>query len=285
MRVIYIDSLFAINLAVNYLILLVTAKITAVPTARLRLAAAALLGAIYAVLAVFPSWGFLTAVPMRIVSGVAMVVIAFWGKQGLLRLGLIFFAVSAAFGGVIYAVSLAIGGSLIDGHVQLPISMPVLIVSFAICYGVMSLVFNRLGRDMGERLVTVEISRGSKSVRLKGLYDTGNSLTDPISGGGVFVAETQAVESLFSAETKTLLLSAATKNPADLLEKLAGCPDGLGFYLIPYTAVGTQSAFLLAFRPERVCVDGKEKKGTAIALSPTRVSDGGRYNILINGGT
>jgi len=284
MHIIYIDTLFLLNGIVNYLLLLATAKIGAAHISRLRIGLGALFGAGYAVAAVFPLFGFLLTAPMRLVSGGAMVLLVFGGKRGILRLALIFFAVSAAFGGAIYAASLMAGGPAYDGHHVLPISLKVLVVSFALCYGVMSLVFHRLGRDMGTKLVEVEITRRGRSATLTGLLDTGNSLVDPVSGGAVLVAETAALRPLFGPATAALLTGPLTDNPVELLPQLRDAPDGLGLYLLPYTAVGTRSGFLLAFRPDSVRIDEKDVQGVAVALSPARVSDGGRYTALINGG-
>ncbi|MCL2588814.1 MAG: sigma-E processing peptidase SpoIIGA [Oscillospiraceae bacterium] len=280
MRIIYIDTLFLLNLLVNYLLLLATAKIGAVHISRLRIGLGALCGAGYAVAAVLPGLGFLLTAPMRLVSGVLMLLLVFGGKRYLLRLGLIFFAVSAAFGGAIYAISLMSGGAAYDGVHVLPISLKVLIVAFALCYGVMSLVFARLGRDTGTRLVQVEITRRGRSASFIGLVDTGNSLVDPVTGGAVFVVETEAVTTLFTSATLELLQGSLADQPVELLPLL----QNSGLYLLPFTAVGTRGGFLLAFRPDRAVIDGKETPGVAVALSPARVSDGGRYSALINGG-
>ena len=213
-----------------------------------------------------------------------MVLLAFGGKRGLLRITLIFFAVSAAFGGAIYAISLVAGGPAYDGHHVLPISLRVLVVTFALCYGVMSLVFQRLGRNTGTRLLQIELTRRGRSATLTGLVDTGNSLTDPLTGGSVLVAETEALCSLFDPATAKLLTGPLADTPVELLPKLQDTLESPGLYLLPYTAVGTRGGLLLAFRPDSARIDGKEKGGVVVALSPSRVSDGGRYAALIPAG-
>lgn len=281
-RIVYIDSLFILNLAVNYLILLATAKIAAVQIRRWRLGLGALFGAVYAVLTVFPSLEFLALPLMRVVSGAAMLLVAFGGARGLLRLAVILFAVSAAFGGVLFAVSLAVGSGTGDGAVQLPFSLKILLISFALCYGIFSLVFARLGRNAGGKLLQTQITHQGKSVQLTALLDTGHSLADPLTGGSVLVAEFGAILPLFTPGVRRCLEGSDAALPIDTVCKLANLPDAPRFYLIPYTAVGTQSSFLPAFRPECVTIEGKAKRGMAIALSPTRVSDGGRYAALVN---
>ena len=284
MGVIYLDTLFLLNLVVNYLILLAVAKIAGLCVSRWRIGLGACLGASYAVLAVFPQLGFLATAPMKVVSGVLMAFVVFGRKQGILRLLVIFFAVSAAFGGAVYAIALGLGTGAGAGQLYLPISLRVLLVSFALCWGAMSLVFRRLGRDIGGKLLQIEVFRRGKSASFMGLLDTGHSLTDPVTGGGVLVAEVEAVAPLFSSEALQLLKGPEAARPVELFSALQACSDGLGFYLIPYTAVGVREGFLLAFRPERVQIEGKVKVGVSVAISPTRVSDDGRYTALVNGG-
>ena len=55
MTVVYIDALFLLNLIVNYLLLLAAAKLAGEPLRRLRLAAGAALGGLYAAAIFFVS--------------------------------------------------------------------------------------------------------------------------------------------------------------------------------------------------------------------------------------
>ena len=280
MEIVYIDTLLFLNFAVNYLLLLATAKISCLPISRWRIAGGAFLGATYAVLSVLPQFGFFLLAPMRIVSGVFMVLLVFGGQKSLLRLSLIFFAVSAAFGGMIFALSLMAEDFVPSSGFAFPVSMQVLIASFLLCYGAITLVFQRMGRNTGQKLIALKIVRDGKNVSLSALVDTGNSLTDPISGGGVFVLEARQCLPLFSLEVGEILGRLSKENPVDLLEKLRNSKESPRFYLIPYTAIGVSSGFMLAFRADKVYIDQKENKAKTVALSPTPVSDGGRYAAL-----
>ena len=279
MTTLYVDALFVLNLAVNYLLLLATAKISAIHISRLKIAGGALLGALYAVLAFFPQFGFLLLAPMRLVSGISMVLVAFGAKRRFLRICLIFFAVSAAFGGLIFAMSLLSGSPSAPGHLYIPINPQVLVISFLLCYFLMSLVFSRLGRDVGSRLLEISITRRGKTISCKGLLDTGHTLSDPMTGAAVLVIETDTVLSLFSDQAVSCLKNAHT--PIDCIQHLEKTSDKGSLYLIPYTSVGVSSSFLLAFRPDILRIDGKETRGISVALSPTQVSDGGRYAALV----
>jgi hypothetical protein len=53
------------------------------------------------------------------------------------------------------------------------------------------------------------------------------------------------------------------------------------FRLIPYKTVNKSFDLLLAFKPEKILIDGALSKNALVALSPARISDGGAYAALI----
>ena len=56
MTVVYLDRVVLLNLAVDYLLLLATARLAGLPLRRGRLAQAAALGALYAAAVFLPGW-------------------------------------------------------------------------------------------------------------------------------------------------------------------------------------------------------------------------------------
>ena len=111
MDVIYLDSLFGLNLLIDYCLVLVSARVCGVVLRRWRYALAALIGALYAALMVLPGFGWLANGMMKLALGAAMALIAFGGEAHLVRCTVVFFAVSAAFGGAVYAASMLAGVS------------------------------------------------------------------------------------------------------------------------------------------------------------------------------
>jgi len=278
MRVIYADVLFVLNLAVNYLVLLATAKISAVYIKRLKILLGAALGGAYAVAAVLIAQSLIQSIWFKIGAAVLMLLVCFGRERGLLRIALIFFAVSAAFGGIVLAVSLIGGGGAHEALV--PVSLKVLLPSFAATYAVTALVFKKLGRRRAGGFVHIVIKNSGRKTELNSLIDTGNSLTDPISGGKVLIAEADALAPLFERKVAEIICS-GSKNPTQMLENLSGCDTA--FRLIPYSAVGLERGLLLAFKPESITVNGKNTEGMLVAVSPTRLSEGGIYSAIIGG--
>ena len=94
--VVYIDSLFLLNLIVDYLLLLGAARLSGAVLHRPRLALGAVLGAAYACAVFLPGLGFLTHPAVELAIGGAMSLIAFGGGPRLLRSFLAFLALAVS---------------------------------------------------------------------------------------------------------------------------------------------------------------------------------------------
>lgn len=266
METVYIDSLFFINLLTDYLLCLASARICGVGLKRLRYLGAALFGAAYSVAVFLPSFAFLSSPVMKLISGLAMALIAFAPERKPLRCTAVFFAVSAAFGGALWAVGLA--GGLKGGYTA--VSMKVLLMSFALCYSLGCLIFRCRALMADKRRVEVKAVFLGREAEFIALLDTGNSLSDPVSGRPVMVACPHALQPIF-LENAALFSQSA---PVELMELSQHIPELRGrIRLIPYSAVGS-SGLLPVFRPESLTIDGKADKELLIAVSPSAAGDG-----------
>ena len=281
MEVIYVDSLFLINIVINYLILLATGRINSFRLRRGRYALGAALGAAYSVLVVVPGFEFLAVPLMKAVVAGLMLLISFGGEERLLRAGVVFLMVSAAFGGAVYAVSM-LGGMPRGNMPYVPVSMRVLALSFAIVYAAVTLVFRRSASRAERSVHTVEISLLGGTVEVRALRDTGNTLNDPASGKRVMIIETRRLLPLLPSEVGGLLSAEERPGGAELFEILEGVPELKGrLRLIPYSSVGVELSLLLAIRPDKILVDGTGGEELLVALSPTPVGDGVDFEALI----
>ena len=260
METIYIDSLFFLNLVIDYLLLRCTAEVCALVPKRARYLAGALIGAAFSVSVYIPGWAFLTSPAVKLSVAGLMALAAYGSEKSLLRCMLTFLFVSAAFGGFIYCITLMGGYPAFD--------MRTLILSFALCYALLYLVF-RFRAARGEKpLVTVELCFMDKTARFTAMTDTGNDLRDPMSGEKVMVVCPHAVEPIFNG-----FGALPFDDPVALSEKCGAIPELKGkFRLIPYTSVG-ESGILAAFRAERVLIDG-ESRPMLTAISERTWGDG-----------
>ena len=124
MEVIYIDSLFFLNLGVDYLLCLAAARICGLYLRRRRYVLAALLGAAYSVAVYLPGLGFLASWPGKLAAAALMSLVAYGREKRPMRCCAVFLAVSAAFGGALWAMSMSAGAG---GSAPMPLAVfPVL---------------------------------------------------------------------------------------------------------------------------------------------------------------
>ena len=280
MTVVYLDEVFLLNFVVDYLLLLSAGRLAGEVLRRGRLALGAALGAAYAGAGFLPGLGFLVHPLCKVGAGVLTVLAGYGGSRRLLRVCLVFFAVSAAFGGGILALQLLGSRSLTlaNGVLSSPLDLKLVLLSAAGCYGLITLLFQRAARHSPRReLAPAVVELGGRRAVLTALVDTGNTLTDPATGRPVLVAEGEKVKGLFPPGTAPS--RAELYDPAGAMERLSGA--GLRCRLLPYQAVGVECALLLALRSDRVTVGEEDCGPLLVALSPTGLTDGGGYCALI----
>lgn len=281
MTVIYVDTLFLLNALVDYLLLLGAARLAGERLRRLRFTLGAVLGGGYAVAIFLPGGAFLQRLPCRLAVLALMSVAAYGGSRRLLRQSLLFLALSCALGGGVLAVSL-LGGrglTLSGGVVYSAMDIKTVLLSAAGCYAAVTLVFRGLARHTASagELAAVRLALDGRSVELTALRDTGNTLTDPVAGIPVLVAEGALLLPLLPPGT---LMAGELADPVACIERLRDGPLAGRVRLLPYRAVGVERGLLLALRPDGLWVNG-ERRDMLAALSPTPVSDGGGYGALL----
>ena len=283
MTVVYIDALFLLNFVVDYLLLLCAGRLAGEVLHRGRLALGAALAGAYAAAVFLPGMGFLLHPLCKLAAAVLALLISYGGSRRLLRVTLVFFAVSAAFAGGILALEL-LGGrglTLENGVFSSAMDLRLILLSAAGCYVVITLLFQRSARHTAARqeLVPAVLTLDGRRVALTALVDTGNTLTDPATGRPVMVAEGEKVAGLFPSGQAPD--EADLRDPVAALERLSQAGFLGRCRLLPYQAVGVECGMLLALRLDGARVGTEDYGKLLLALSPTRLTDGGGYHALI----
>lgn len=207
MTVVYLDRVVLLNLAVDYLLLLATARLAGLPLRRGRLGLCAALGAAYAAAVFLPGCRGLAHPLCRLAAGTAMCRLAWLRERRPWRLTALFFLLSGALAGLLLAVGLAAGSpeALLSRVYHADVSWPVLLGS-AIGFGLLlHLVFRQGARHEGGELMDVTVSLQGRRQRLRALHDTGNTLRDPVSGQPVLVLEQDALRELWPPEAARIV--------------------------------------------------------------------------------
>ena len=112
-------------------------------------------------------------------AAVLMLLTGFGGSRRLLRVTLVFFGLSCAFGGGIFAIGL-LGGrglTLRNGVLYSVMDLRILLLSAAVCYAVLTLVFRRTARHGRREVLPAVLTLEGRRVAVNALVDTGNTLT------------------------------------------------------------------------------------------------------------
>ena len=200
MRVIYADVLLAINLAVDYLLLFATARLSGAQFIRLRGFFGAVIGAIYSLTVIFDFSGFVFAVAKLIFSAI-MVRITF-GKRNtaeFIKLLMFFYICGFLFSGFMILINSLTKNDLFfakGGIIYFDFSAMEIVVSTAAAFVVTEILRRifRHGEPEGACIVKIRFDRSTAV--LKGFVDTGNNLSEPFSGSPVAVANSASIRKI-----------------------------------------------------------------------------------------
>ncbi|MDR1641831.1 MAG: sigma-E processing peptidase SpoIIGA [Clostridiales bacterium] len=292
---VYADIIFLINLAMDFLILVVAGKIARAKAKVWRLAAAAaLMSVMYCAIVFVPDLHML----YHAASSVAMIAAGVWlaflpaRLADFFKLVLLSYATAIFLGGIGTALNYFTQFSNLAGFIAdisfNSFSLYFLIGSAVAFYALFKAAISWVDKRALRRqlCLSVKIFYGDRDVTFTALVDTGNSLRDPLSQAPVIVAEFNSIKSFLPDSMKLIFYENQEFNLDSLL---AGAQES-GFSgrlrMIPYESVGRKNGLLIGFRPDRVEIqNGKELKSleeVVIGIYNLPLSSDGGYQGLMN---
>ncbi len=197
------DLLFFVNFCMDFQCLFLTAKLLHRPFSLWRAALFSAFGALYAVVALFihvPGWvAFFTDCTVCFLMCVGTFLEKRCNTASVFLPFLVYFGVSFAVGGAMSGM-----GALLS-RLELPVSTTggeVSTVTFfflAAIGGVSTYLWGRVSRrHAGQKRAVLRIGLEGRAVALSAMVDTGNLLSDPVSGRPVVIVAKGAMDSLLS---------------------------------------------------------------------------------------
>ena len=244
MKIIYVDILLVINLAVDYLVLFGTARLAGARFERLRGFLAAIIGAIYSLVVFLDFSKAIFAATKFAVS--AIMVLTVFGKRKIgefLRLLMIFYICGFVFSGfmmLINSVTQTNSFFVKGGIVYFEFSALEIVISGTAAFVVTEVLQRLFRRGEPEGTFLAKVICFGKTAVLKGFTDTGNNLSELISGTPVAVVSTKSLEKILPEKMISEIKNQNLSTEFRLM--LIPCKTVSGSMLIP------------AFRPEKVII-------------------------------
>ena len=263
--VIYVDILLCVNALADYLLLLVAAKLCRFPLSRARAAIGAAVGGLFSLFMLLPPLPAAALTPLQLGSALLCCAAAFGIKplRTLLKSTAALYLCSTALAGILLLLQSKTNGVLYaNGSFYADISPLFLFGSTVLFYLLLSGAQRLFFSPSQAHTAQLTLKAGENAIACSCICDSGNTLTDPISGSRAVLLRESLAAALLSEEQ----LSAARQTLRS--ETPAVYPKG--FCLLPCSTVAgsrTLPAFLLPAGCACIKAAGKTHRLGAVALA------------------
>lgn len=295
-NIVYLDKFFLGNLAMDYLILWCAGRLGQVRAGNLRLLAGAGLGSLYSILIFIPGTQQLFSPYVKIAVSLLMVAAAFapLPPRRMLTCLVFFYLGSFGLGGMVMGFSYLIyrGGYFTGAQLVMQTvdryMLPVMVLA-ALCIWAAANLAPRYLRGRVKKCshrLPVIISLWGKKVEVNSLVDTGNNLTDPVTGVPVVVVEYAAVKEILPEPLRSAIEQYG--DGMQIVSKMYQTPWNDRLRLIPFRSLGNDKGLLLGIRPDRVEIKSGAQtisvNQLVLAIHNSRLDPGLEYRALLHPG-
>jgi len=277
--VIYADTVWAVNTLIDFLMLMLAARLCGYCAKPMRCLCGAALGGVYAVFTLLPGFVFLASFLWQLVFFLLMTAVGYGLRKAALRPASVAFLCSIALAGFFHFLLRFVPLTSLyqRSGVIYPLGTRILLLFAGGFYLAASLMATGSMKHSRGEVFPVILSTSCGKMKVSALLDTGNSLHDPLSGKPVIVVNGITLRELFGIRVNARELLDAPGIYPNIVKRY---PEH-SFRLIPYRTVGVSGGMLLAGSCKiRI---GKREESVFAAFSPHPVSDGGGYEVLIGG--
>lgn len=203
---VYIDVLIAVNIVVDYFLILLSAKFINIRPKSSKVIISAVIGGLFSIYIFFPHISVILDTVIKLINCIVMSVLAFGYKNPkfLLRCTSILFAVAFVYGGVMLALVniVPINAVMVyNSVVYYDISPFMLIIFTGIFYIIACFLKFALKRNnpLAKNCIA-EIRFNGTASKFEGIFDTGNSARDILGGCEVIIIDNKAAEKLIKGK-------------------------------------------------------------------------------------
>lgn len=291
---VYAEYVLIENILINYTILYVTKMITKTKSNRFRLFLSSIIGSLYILFAIYPSFEFMGKFIIKFSVSVLMILIAFSPVKFNVFLKQIsaFYLASFVFAGTIMGIYYVLNNNLLMTSVSFA-NIRELIIFLILGIGLAIILIHYIFKYHRSRmskesfLTNITISLNDRNANLTALIDTGNSLKEPISQKPVIIAEYNALSEILPESLKNLYIDEHNLDLENIAKVMGEIGDEVKLRLIPFKSIGNENGILIGFKPDSISVyleneTKRLKDEIIVAIYNNKLAQDEQYNGLLH---
>lgn len=269
-QTIYIDILIAVNLFINYILLLLTAKFLSLKWKSIRLVFGEILSGIYSLYILFPETNLFLSILVKLIMSITIVwcVFGFKSLKSFIKITLCFYAINFLFSGMMLGLWILFRPSSMEmnnGVVYFNISPLVLIASTIVSYFIIEIFYRIIGKNhIKNSFYEIKINIEDSPVKLRAKVDTGNILREPFSNLPVIIVRKSTAEKIIPSKLLGLL-----DNYYQNTNNISSYEVKYPIRMVPFKTVAGSGVFP-AFKPKNIINPEGILKKAYIAICPDR---------------
>jgi stage II sporulation protein GA (sporulation sigma-E factor processing peptidase) len=275
----YVEYIFAENFLIDFILLFITGKLLKKTIIYRRLIISSVLGALYVILTVYIGREFMTYFIVKFSVSVLMVIIAYDSKgiMANIRTIIIFYITSLLMVGIITALYYLDYDKL---------TVNAIVCSIFMGYAALHFFFKEIKAKIEKHnyMRKLEITVNNKSKILRAYIDTGNELTEPMSGKPVIVANMECMKNLLSKELYEEILICC-KNEKNSYENLLNMKSDVNLRIVKYNTISSIGENMICLVPDNIEITDDEnnivKTDAVIGFYPGKISKKDDYDALL----
>jgi stage II sporulation protein GA (sporulation sigma-E factor processing peptidase) len=263
----YVEYIFVENFIIDFILLFITGKLVKRVIILKRLIAASLIGSLYVIVTLYAGKEFMNNFIVKFSISVLMIMIAYDSKGILtnIRVIICFYITSLIMVGIISALYILTYDKLTVNAIIMSI-----FTGYAALHFFFKEIKDRIVKHNYKRKVNVSICGKSKTFR--GYIDTGNELTDPITGKPVMVVNIDCIKEILGDELCNKIMEFYENKS---YEKLIDENNSINLRVIKYKTISNSGENMVCIVPDEIEIINNNKSilvDAIIGIHPKRIS-------------
>lgn len=262
----YVEYVFLENFMIDFILLFITGRLIKRIIIFKRLIIASLIGSLYVILTFYIGKVFMTNFIVKFSISVLMIMIAFDSKGILtnIRVIICFYITSLIMVGIITALYYLTYDKL---------TVNAIIMSIFIGYAALHFFFkeikDRIAKHNYKRTVNIKINNKTKIIR--GYIDTGNELTDPVTGKPVMVVNIDCIKNILGDELCDRIMDFYDNK---CYESLIDENNSINLRVIKYNTISNNGENMVCIVPDEIEIINNNSilVDAIIGIHPKRIS-------------